>query len=110
VPTPITPALNMWYPGGGLVTVRLNPKAVRLLEARGGLFALDRHLRRVRKTNEASWPVQMTGAAGQAPVAGRLCVVRKSQAAIAKAQAKVARSASRNLAPCKPTPCSTPNM
>lgn len=79
---------------GGIVTVRVNPKSVRLLNGEK-LFPLDRHLRRLKKTHETGcWQVRLTGAAGQAPVAGRLCVVRKSQAAIAKARAKVARRSS----------------
>ena len=82
---------------GGQVTVRFNPHAVRLLEPAGGLFPLLPKLRRLRKTNEvACWPVGITGAAGQEPVAGRLCALRKSKAAIAHAQARVKRSASRN--------------
>jgi hypothetical protein len=82
---------------GGLLTVRLNPRAVRLLDQSGKLFALHRHLRRLKKTNEAGcWPVWLTGASGQAPISGRLCVLRKSQTATAKAQAKVAREASSN--------------
>lgn len=83
--------------GGGLLTVRLNPKAVRLLDQDGNLFALHRHLGRLKKTNEVGcWPVRLTGAAGQAPVAGRLCVLRKSQMATTKARAKVERDASSN--------------
>jgi hypothetical protein len=82
---------------GGLLTVRLNPQAVRLLDQEQKLFPLQRRLRSLRKTNEVgSWPVGLTGAAQQAPVTGRLCVLRKSQAAIAKARAKVERNASNN--------------
>jgi hypothetical protein len=81
---------------GGLLTVRLNPKSVRLLDQNGKLFALNRHLRRLQKTNAVGcWPVQVTGAAGQAPVSGRLCILRKSQAATAKARAKAEHDASR---------------
>ena len=82
---------------GGLLTVRLNPKAVRLLDETGNLFPLHRRLRRLRKPNELGcWPVLLSGAAGQAPVRGRLCVLRKSQAATAKARAKAERNASSN--------------
>ena len=83
--------------GEGLLTVRLNPKAVRLLDQDGNLFALHRCLRRLKKTNEVGcWPVRLTGATGQAPIAGRLCVLRKSQMAAAKARAKAERDASSN--------------
>ena len=82
---------------GGSVTVRLNPQAVRLLDGEEKLFALGTRLRTLKKTNQiACWPVSLTGATGQAPVAGRLCVVRKSKAAIAKAQAKAQRHSSSN--------------
>jgi hypothetical protein len=82
---------------GGLLTVRLNPKGVRLLDQTEKLFALHRHLRRLQKTNAVGcWPVRVSGAAGQAPVAGRLCVLRKSQTATAKARAKVERNAQSN--------------
>jgi hypothetical protein len=81
----------------GIVTVRLNPKAVRLLDAQQKPFALRTRLRRLQKTNEVlAWEVQLTGAAGQAPIPGRLCALRKSKTAIAKAQARVERSASSN--------------
>jgi hypothetical protein len=82
---------------GAAVTVRLNPQAVRLVDAEQKLFALQRKLRTIKKTNEVGcWPIGLTGAAGEVPVEGRLCVLRKSQAAIAKARAKVIRNASSN--------------
>jgi len=91
------PSLAYVTERGAKVTVRFNPKAIRLLDPKGQLFPLAAKLRRLKQTNEvACWALQVTGAAGQAPVAGRLCVVRKSQAAIARAQAKVRRTASRN--------------
>jgi hypothetical protein len=81
---------------GAVVTVRLNPQAVRLIDASQQLFALHKKLRSINKTNQVGcWPVALTGAAGQAPVVGRLCVLRKSQAAIAKARAAVMRTAIR---------------
>jgi len=82
---------------GAVLTVRFNPHAVKLLDAKQKPFALRRHLRRLQKTGEVGcWPVGLTGAAGQPPVWGRLCVLRKSQVAIAKARAKVTRKASIN--------------
>jgi hypothetical protein len=92
------------YPGlayvvaqGGQATVRFNPHAIRLLDKAGALFPLTRKLRGLKKSHEvASWPVQVTGARGQSPIAGRLCVARKSQAAIARACGKVKRGASHN--------------
>jgi hypothetical protein len=82
---------------GAAVTVRLNPKAVRLLDAQQKLFPLLRRLRSLQVTNKvACWKVGLTGAAGQPPVQGRLCIVRKSKTAIAKSRAKAERSASSN--------------
>jgi hypothetical protein len=74
---------------GANVTVRLNPKSVRLLDAKQKLFPLRRRLRSLRQTNAIGcWTVHLTGSGGQPPVAGRLCALRKSQAAIAKSRAK----------------------
>lgn len=82
---------------GAVVTVRLNPRAVRLLSDNGELFALRQRLGELKKTNEIGcWNVGLTGAAGQAPIRGRLCVLRKSKAAIAKSRSKVERNASSN--------------
>ena len=82
---------------GAVVTVRLNPQAVRLVDVAQKPFALRQKLRSLKKTNQAGcWPVALTGAAGQTPVVGRLCVLRKSHAAIAKARATAIRSANRN--------------
>jgi hypothetical protein len=92
------------YPGlahvvaqGGQVTVRFNPRAIRLLDQRGKHFPLEPRLRRLKKTHEvACWSVQVTGANGKQPIAGRLCVLRKSQTAITRARGKAKRTASRN--------------
>jgi len=83
--------------GGAVVTIRLNPRAVRLVDELQKPFQLKRALRSLTKTSEVGcWTVGLTGAAGQPPITGRLCAIRKSQAAINKAQAKVTRSASSN--------------
>ena len=53
---------------GAVVTLRLNPQAVRLLDAAQRPFALWQKLRRLKKTNQIGcWPVGLTGAAAQAP-------------------------------------------
>jgi Transposase DDE domain len=68
-----------------------------LKDPSGEFFALRRHLRRIKKTNEVGcWQVELIGAANQTPIPGRLCVVRKSQAAIAEARRKAKRSAQRD--------------
>jgi hypothetical protein len=80
-----------------VVTIRLSPASVRLLNKELKPFLLQRTVRSIKVAGQiGSWPIGLTGAAGQPPVWGRLCVLRKSQAAIAKAQAKVARSSSSN--------------
>jgi hypothetical protein len=71
---------------GAVVTVRLNPQAVCLVDAAQQLFALRKKLRSLNKTSQV----------GCWPVSGRLCVLRKSQAAIAKARATAIRNANRN--------------
>jgi hypothetical protein len=82
--------------GRGVVTVRLNPNSVRLLDEKQKPFDLRRHLNRLRKASQVGcWPVQVSAAAGQTPVPGRLCAVRKSQAATARSQAKVEQTATR---------------
>ena len=79
---------------GAVVTVRLNPQSVRLLDAQQRLFALQQKLHSLTKTNQVGcWPVALTDAAGQTPVLGRLCALRKSQAAIVKARAKAIQNA-----------------
>jgi Transposase DDE domain len=83
---------------GAAVTVRLHPTGTRLLDGQGQPFALRRHLKRIKKTGEVRcWPASLAGAKpGEKPVPGRLCVLRKSQAATAKAEAKARRKASAN--------------
>lgn len=82
---------------GAVITVRLNPKSVRLLDLSGKHFPLPQRLRSLRRTNDVGcWTVGLTGSGGQVPVPGRLCVVRKSKAAIAKSRAKVERNANSN--------------
>lgn len=89
---------------GAAVTVRLNPSAIRLLQ-RGSdeIFPLQKRLAAVQKTNQiAAWPVRVTGAKSRGSIAGRLCVVRKSQAAAARAKAKAHRKAEMNKRDLQP--------
>jgi hypothetical protein len=82
---------------GAWLTLRLNPQGVRLLDGKGQRFALERNLRRLKKSGEVQcWPVQISSSTGQSPVTGRLCVLRKSRLASAKSQAKARRAAIRN--------------
>jgi len=86
---------------GAYVMVRLNYGAVRLGDARGRPFELLPQLERLQRPLQiGSWNVIL--ADDQNPVAGRVCAVRKTQAAIATAQRKLqqeARKDGRQLQP-----------
>jgi hypothetical protein len=90
---------------GGMITVRLRSNGARLLDANQKPFGLKRHLQRIKKAGEvACWPVSVAGGEtdrvsrqpSSAPVPGRLCVLRKTKVATARAQAKAQRKASKN--------------
>ena len=82
---------------GALLTVRLNPHGLRIEEKKGGRFGLLKRLSKVRKTQQvAVWPARIPGRPDQKAVYGRICVVRKSAAAIEQAKAKLRRKASKN--------------
>jgi len=74
--------------GGGAVIVRLNLTNLPLVDAQGRPFALLRKLRTVPATRVGDWPAAMVDAAGVVP--GRVCAVKKSRAAAARARAKAA--------------------
>ncbi len=78
------------------VTVRLNPQGIRLETRSGGLFALLAKLKAIRRAGQISeWNVWVP-LEGQAPMAARLCVIRKSQTAILRAERKLQRSSSKH--------------
>ena len=97
---------------GGVITVRFRPAGARLLDAAQKPFQLKRHLRRIKKTGEvACWPVSLAeGPADRAsqrlplspPVPGRLCVLRKTKIATARAEARARRKACKNECNLKP--------
>lgn len=75
---------------GAHVCTRLNRSALPLLEERGRLFPLLEKVKTLRKAGEtAEWPVWVQ--CGDKQIAGRLCGIRKSQAAVQKAQRKLTR-------------------
>jgi hypothetical protein len=87
---------------GAAVTVRLNPQAIRLQTANGSPFVLEQRLQSVCYTGQvAEWPVWIPHA-GRPALAMRLCVVRKTKAAIAVTQAKLRREAIKNGAQLQP--------
>ena len=78
------------------VTVRLNPASVRILTTDGKPFPLAKNLRAIRRPGIVkSWDVQISGQT-EPVIAGRLCVVHKSQEAIALAQKKLRRRANKH--------------
>jgi hypothetical protein len=88
---------------GGAITVRLNPQAVRLVDQERKPFSLRKRMHGLKKTGQVGcWPVGLTGAEGRTPVKGRLCALRKSKAAIAKARAKAIRNATHNQRKVQP--------
>jgi len=79
---------------GADVTVRLAPTNVRLLDSRKNSFGLDEHLTTVERTGQiAEWPVTIADRHGGNTVNGRLCILRKSAAAIELARKKLRRRA-----------------
>jgi hypothetical protein len=75
--------------GGGAVIVRLNLTNLPLVDPQGKRFALLRKLRTLTATRVGDWPTAMVDGAGVVP--GRVCAVKKSRAAAARARAKAAR-------------------
>ena len=77
------------------ITVRLNPDGIRLQTPTGAALPLAQRLESITRTGQiAQWEVLLPMEA-QPPLAARLCVVRKSQAAAARAQKKLKRRASK---------------
>ena len=70
--------------GGADVIVRLNLTNVPLMDHRGQRFGLLHHLRRLRGTKVGDWPVVVADDQGQ--VKGRVCAIKKSRSATARAR------------------------
>lgn len=81
---------------GAFVTVRVNSSSLPLATPEGQPFPLVAQLATVTQPGAvACWPVQVMLPDGQ-PLAGRLCVLRKSAAATTAAQERLQRRARRN--------------
>jgi hypothetical protein len=77
---------------GASVIVRLNSKSLPLYQAGGGAFPLLASVRKIKSTGPVrEWNVWVH--ADQEKIAGRLCVLRKSELAAKKAQSKILRKA-----------------
>src|SRR5664279_3726395 len=85
-----------------LVAVRLNPDGIVLHDKAGTAFALLAKLKALQQTGAtAAWNVWVPYP-NQAPVAARVCVIRKSKAAIALAHKKLRRKASKQGSQLQP--------
>jgi len=77
------------------VAVRLNPDGIVIHDEAGKSFPLLSKLKLLKRTGaKAAWKV-LVPYQGEVPVSARLCVIRKSKAAIALAQKKLRRKASK---------------
>ena len=77
------------------VAIRLNQHGIRLQEQSGSEFRLLQRLERIQKTGQiGQWRV-LIPFEGNAPLPARVCVIRKSKAAIASAHKKLRRRASK---------------
>lgn len=84
---------------GGNVLVRINPQSLPLQRASGETFDLLSSLQQLREADQVGqWPVRVADGA-----AGRLCALRKSEEAIAKAHRRIARRASKKQTQTKET-------
>jgi len=72
------------------ICVRVNPASLPLLDEHGAPLALRDRLKTLRRAGQpGDWPVLVRSA--DQLIAGRLCAVRKSKAAIARAQRRIRR-------------------
>jgi hypothetical protein len=79
------------------LTVRLNPQGLRINDPQERPFDLLKRLSTVKKAQRVMcWPVKIPGRTGKGPISGRICVIRKSKAAIEQAKRKLRRKASKN--------------
>lgn len=88
--------------GKAWVTVRLNPSSLILHSPQGEVFPLLDKLKAIQRTGEvAAWRVRVPFE-DQTPIEARVCVVRKSHAAITKAVKKLRRQASKQGSQLRP--------
>src|SRR5258708_15959243 len=82
--------------------MRLNPDGIRLQTQAGDALELAQRLESITKPGQVTqWEVWLPLAA-HPPLAARLCVIRKSHAAAARAQKKLQRRASKQGAVLQP--------
>lgn len=84
------------------IAVRLNPQSLALQDKQAKSFPLLKHLKSVRQPGQtAVWEVLVPWR-DQKPVAARLCVIRKSEAAIALAHKRLRHKAIKNGSQLQP--------
>jgi hypothetical protein len=70
------------------VCVRLNPHALPLFDQQGEVFSVSAVVAELRRAGQAAeWPVWVHS--GAQPIPGRVCAIRKSQAAIERARRRL---------------------
>ena len=81
---------------GGAVMVRMNLTNLPLTDEQGRPLTLLSHLRRLKTAQVGDWPaLTAPEKKGLAPVAGRVCAIKKSQAAAQHAREKAERESRR---------------
>ena len=84
------PGITAVVEKGADVCVRLNPQSLPLLDEKGRPFPLLKKLKTLRRAGHTvEWGVWVRS--GEQPIAGRLCGIRKSEAAVERAQRRLAR-------------------
>jgi hypothetical protein len=84
------PGITAVVEKGADVCVRLNPQSLPLLDEKGRPFPLLKKLKTLRRAGHTvEWGVWVRS--GEQPIAGRLCGIRKSEAAVERAQRRLTR-------------------
>lgn len=87
---------------GADVLIRLNPKLLRIYGPARRRFAILPHVAQLTRAGQVrSWKVWLRGD-GEGEVAGRLCVIRKSEQAIQLAHRRLRRKSSKKQCPLHP--------
>ncbi|MFZ1155149.1 MAG: IS4 family transposase [Solirubrobacteraceae bacterium] len=80
---------------GADVLVRVNPATFVAYGSGKRRFALLQQVRKISRSGQVrEWKIRLRGSGGE-PMAGRLCVIRKSEQAIGRAQRRLQRRASK---------------
>lgn len=95
------PGIAAVVDAGAYVCVRLNPASLPLFDERGRTFPLLKRIGTLRRAGTtAEWQVWVQ--AGERRIAGRVCAVRKSEAAIQRAQRRLDKRKQRRVSSATP--------